>query len=142
MHDTQDLFLRAARDKFRFPSKIGELVAEQLWTLPLQSDRTANLDDVARGLNAELKAATEESFVTPVRNDKRPALEAKLELVKLIIAIKLEEAAAAKKRAQTAERRRMLEEAIAQADMRDLASASKDDLLKKLRELESEEAGK
>lgn len=142
MRDTNDLFLRAARQKFRFPSPVGDLTVEQLWDLPLTSTRqnAADLDRVAKAVNAELKAATEESFVAVARNPQRGALEAKLEVVKTIIAIKQDEAAEAKTRAQKAERKRLLEEAIAAAEVRELTTASKDELLARLRALESEEA--
>jgi hypothetical protein len=139
MRDTNDLFLRASRQKFRFASKVGELTVEQLWDLPLTSSRGADLDTVARAVNADLKE-TEESFVVKARNPNRSVLEAKLEVVKTIIATKQEDASAAQKRAQIAERRRLIEEAIANAEVKELTNSSKEDLMRRLRELEEQEA--
>lgn len=140
MRDTNDLFFRATKGKFRFPSKVGELTTEQLWDLPLTSTKAgADLDTVAKTINAEIRSASEESFVGPTRNPKRAILEIKLEVVKAVIAAKIDDARDAEKRAAKASRRKLLEEAIAQADMREISSASKDDLLKRLREMDAEE---
>ena len=45
---TDELFIKAARKKFRFPSKVGMLNVENLWDLPLTSANKASLDDTAR----------------------------------------------------------------------------------------------
>jgi hypothetical protein len=141
MRDTTDLFLRAARAKFRFPSKVGDLTVEQLWDLPLTTTRgPTDLDTVAKAINGELKAASEESFVATTKNPNRGTLEAKLDIVKMIIATKQDDAREAETRASKAERRRLIEDAIAQAEVKELTNASKDDLVRRLRELEAEEA--
>lgn len=142
MRDTNDLFLRAVRQKFRFASRIGELTVEQLWDLPLIAARPnmADLDSVAKTVNAELKAAAEESFVTTTKNPVRSILEAKLDIVKLIIAVKQDEAQAAQKRASRAEKLRLLKQAASEAEIKELTSGSKDDLLRRIAELEAEDA--
>ena len=64
------MFERATREKFRFNSPQGALSAEDLWDLPLTSDRAnrANLNDIAKELNKTLKAKNdEEYFVEPKR---------------------------------------------------------------------------
>lgn len=134
--DINELFLRATREKFRFFSPIGELTVESLWDIPLTSGKKTNLDDVAKTVNTELKATVEESFVSTGTNPKRSLLEAKLELVKAIIAIRMAENEAFKARVAKTERRRQIEQAIADSDARNLSSASKDDLLKMLKELD------
>jgi len=140
MRDTNDLFLRAAREKFRYPSPIGELTTEQVWDLPLTSTRGASLDGVARAVNTELKAATEDSFVTTTVNPARGVLAAKLDVLKAIIATKQDEAEASRKRAAKAEERRLLMEAIAKAQVEKLTSGTYEELQAKLRALESEGA--
>lgn len=86
-----DLFERAARAKFRYPSLKGDLNTEQLFDLPLTAGSGFCLDVVARRINADLKAATEESFVEVASNPARSELTAKLDIVKAVIAYKIAE---------------------------------------------------
>ena len=62
-------FEKASRIRLRFDTPQGSLTVEDLWQLPLTS-RTgrANLDDIAKSLNRQLKETAEESFV--VKNNK------------------------------------------------------------------------
>ncbi|MEQ4302920.1 hypothetical protein ABNF97_16240 [Plantactinospora sp. B6F1] len=96
------IFEKATREKFRYPSTKGLLTTEQLWELPLTAKSGFSLDDVAKAVNAELKAIDTESFVATEPNPAKATLETKLEVVKHVIAIRLAEdqsakAAAAKK---------------------------------------------
>ncbi|MFA7188502.1 MAG: hypothetical protein WC117_00270 [Sphaerochaetaceae bacterium] len=103
-----NLFEQASRKKFRFASVSGPLGIEVLWDLPLQSKNGLDLDTVAKGVNAELSAATETSFVDKV-SPAKTELEQKLELVKHIIAVKIEERDnALTEKAKKAERQRLL----------------------------------
>lgn len=86
-----DIFERAARAKFRYPSNKGHLNTEQLFDLPLTSKGEFSLDNVAKAINADLKAATEESFVEVVSKPARGELTAKLDVVKAVIAYKIAE---------------------------------------------------
>lgn len=132
-----NLFLRATREKFRFESRAGSLTVEQVWDLPLSSKNGMDLDTVAKTVNAELRAASEESFVGPATTPARSALEAKLEVVKAIIAVKLDEKKRAEEAVTKAERRRKITEALAASEARELSGASKEDLLKMLAELDA-----
>ena len=85
-----NLFLQATREKFRFESPKGDLSVEQLWDLPLTSRTGFDLDTVAKAVNADLKASNEESFVNVNNNPAVSRLQAKLEVVKAIIEVKLE----------------------------------------------------
>lgn len=104
----ENLFQLASRRKFRFPSNKGDLTVEQLWDLPLTARSGLCLDEVAKQVNAELKAAGEESFVQKNSNPAKSQLEAKLEIIKHIIASKLEEAERASKVSQNQEERQRL----------------------------------
>ena len=104
----ENLFQLASRQKFRFQSIKGELTTEQLWDLPLTARGGFNLDEVAKQVAAELKAAGEESFVQKNSNPAKSKLEAKLEIVKHIISAKLEEAERAVKASQNQEERQRL----------------------------------
>ena len=105
-----NLFLQATREKFRFESPKGDLSVEQLWDLPLTSRTGFDLDTVAKTVNADLKASNEESFVNVNNNPAVSRLQAKLEVVKAIIEVKLAQAEATKKHAEkVAERQRLME---------------------------------
>lgn len=131
-----DLYLQATRKKYRFPSNAGQLILEQLWDLPLQNKTGLDLDTIARTINAELKSITEESFVATKTDPRKPDLEAKLEIVKGVITIKLAEEQAAKERAEKKAKRDKIMAALAAAEDRSLQSASKEDLLKQLAALD------
>ncbi|BCY08634.1 hypothetical protein [Actinoplanes sp. L3-i22] len=90
------IFETATREKFRYPSTKGLLTTEQLWELPLTAKSGFSLDDVAKAVNAELKAVTTESFVATETNPAKATLETKLEVVKHVIAVRIAEDQAAK----------------------------------------------
>ncbi|MBW6433754.1 hypothetical protein KZ829_08355 [Actinoplanes hulinensis] len=90
------IFEKATREKFRYPSTKGLLTTEQLWDLPLTAKAGFSLDDVAKAVNAELKAIDTESFVATATNPAKATLETKLEVVKHVIAFRLAEEQAAK----------------------------------------------
>ena len=88
-----NLFEQASRQKLRFETSIGQLSTEQLWELTLPQ-----LNEVAVSLNRKIKDASTESFIqteTKVPKD----LSLRFEIVKAVIAVKMEEADKAKKAA-------------------------------------------
>lgn len=91
-----NIFEKATREKFRYPSTKGLLTTEQLWELPLTAKSGFSLDDVAKAVHAELKAIDTESFVATETNPAKATLETTLEVVKHVIAIRLAEDQAAK----------------------------------------------
>jgi hypothetical protein len=90
------IFEKATREKFRYPSTKGQLTTEQLWELPLTAKSGFSLDDVAKAVNAELKAIDTESVVATETNPAKATLETKLDVVKHVIAVRLAEDQAAK----------------------------------------------
>jgi hypothetical protein len=136
-----DIFETASRKKFRFSSDVGELTTEQLWDLPLISAaRTGpkvDLDTIARAVNTDLKAVTEESFVAVKPDPRKPDLEVKLEVVKHIIAFKIKTAEDAKARAERDEKRRKLIEALASKEEQALAGLSLEEIQKQLADLDA-----
>lgn len=131
------IFEIATRKKFRFPSIKGDLTAEQVWDLPLIAsgptrDVKADLDGVARTINAELRSITEESFVSIKPDPRKADLEVKLDIVKHVIAAKIKEADEVKAAAARLEKRRKLVDALASKEDADLASMSREDILKEL----------
>ena len=106
MEMTNNLFEMATRKKFRFPFK-GMISVEDLWDLSVQ-----NLDTVFKALNAEVKQAKEESLLT-TKSTEEAILDAKIEIVKHIVNVKLEEAEQRTKAAEKREQKRRLQELIA-----------------------------
>ena len=103
-----NIFEQATRRAIRFESAKGDLSAEQLWDLPLQSRNQFDLDTVAKTVNRQLNAVTEESFVSVRENPAKETLSLKLEIVKHIISVKLQEAEEARNRANKASEKEKL----------------------------------
>ena len=102
--------IKAARNKYRFPSIKGPLTFEQLWDLPLQSKSAFSLDNVAQDLDREIQAAGRTSFVDKGGNPAKTELENKLEIVVYVIdTIQAENAAAVNVARRRAEKDQLLE---------------------------------
>lgn len=88
------IFEKATRERVRFSSSKGSLCVEDLWQLSLES-----LNSIAKDTNKELKATEEEDFIgTKPRTN--PTLQLKMDILKRIIEVKLEEKEAKAKRAE------------------------------------------
>lgn len=92
---TENLFIQASRAAYRFETARGILSIEDLWSMPLQSKSGFDLDSVAKLLNSQVIEAGDTSFVSTTISPRKAAAEARLEIVKFIIATKLAEAEAA-----------------------------------------------
>jgi len=103
-----NIFEQATRRAIRFESTKGDLSVEQLWDLPLQSRNQFDLDTVAKTVNRQLNDVTEESFVSVRENPAKETLSLKLEIVKHIISVKLQEAEEARNRANKASEKEKL----------------------------------
>lgn len=133
----RNLFFIAAKTAMRFPSARGLLTVEDLFAMPLTSVNGFSLNDTAKSISGSLKALGEESFVDNGKDAaQKQLLTDALDIVKAVIAHKQEENAAALARKNKKERRAKLLEAIENRDNADLASKSKEDLLKELEELD------
>lgn len=134
---TMNVFEFAARNKLRFASLRGLLTVEQLFTdVPLRSRDGFDLDAVAKAANAELKAATEESFVVTERTPEHTKLEVKLEIVKYVIAGKLADETAAKKRADNKAEREFLLRVLAEKQQDKATKLSEAELRRRIEALE------
>ena len=129
-----NLFEYASQNKLRFPSIKGLLAAEQLWDLPLTAGNGFSLDAVARQVNADLKEISEESFVSTA-NPERPVLEAKLDIVKHIIAWKQEQNALKRDAATKAEQREKLRQILRDKKDKSLENLTEAELEARLTEL-------
>lgn len=126
---SNELFIIASRKKYRFPCVLGNLTTEQLWELPLTSERAnvATLDNVAKSINAEAKNAREESFVA-VKSSAATELENKLEIVKYIISVRLAELETAKQKRLREDQRALAKEILASKQIKKMQDMSEEDL--------------
>lgn len=122
-----NIFEQASRNKLRFPSVRGALLVEQLWDLPLQAKSEFDLDSLAKALNAQVKASAEESFVAPSSAVNAAAVLA-LDIVKHIIAVKLEENAKVRDAAERKNKREQLLGILAGKESEALQSLTPDEL--------------
>ena len=129
-------FELAARSKLRFESPKGLLSAEDLWDLPLTSKAgQANLDDIAKNLNRSLKEADGEvSFVKPVVKTS-DTMQAKFDIVKYVIDVKVAERDTAAEAADKAAKKQKLMELIAAKQDAALTALGVEDLQKMLADL-------
>ena len=102
----------ALRKKLRFASTKGDLDLERLWDVPLRSKDDFNLDSVARAANKDVKSTAEESFVATRKTTKQTVAELRLDLIKHVIEVRLEEEDAARRRSDNVKKREKLLEAL------------------------------
>ena len=123
------LFERAARLKLRFITPQGNLSAEDLWDIPLTTNRTnlANLNDIAKGVSRELKAQGGEEFVNPVSKVDEE-LQLKLDIVKHVIQVRQAENEAARALSERREKKARLLELIAKKQDQQLEGQSLEEL--------------
>lgn len=121
-------FEKATRLKLRFTTSQGILSAEDLWDIPLTTTRgNCNLNDIAKGLNRELKAAGEEDFVNKP-TAANALIQLKFDLVKHVIAVRLAENEAARVAVERKEKKQRLLEIIAHKQDQELEGKSVEEL--------------
>ncbi len=126
--ETGKLFETATRNKMRFPFR-GMISVEDLWDLSL-----TNLDSVFKTLNAEAKKSEEESLLE-TKSKENEELSNKIEIVKYIVNIKLEEKKTRENARKNAEMKQRLLEIKAKRQDAALENMSDEDLDKMLAEL-------
>lgn len=90
-----ELFIKATREKMRFPYK-GTATVEDLWDLSM-----TELDRIYKALNAQKKQVQEDSLLD-TKSTEDEELTMRIEIVKYIFSVKQEE----KKAAETARERK------------------------------------
>lgn len=132
-----DIYKYVAQNGIHFMSNRGALTVSQLFELPLSAKSGFDLDNVAKGINAELKASGEESFVSTATNPRQKPLEVALEVVKDVIATKQKANADAVARQHKMEERRKILDALSTKQDQALSAASIEDLEAKLAALDN-----
>ena len=127
MSEVNALFVTASRLKFKFPTSVGQVSVEDLWDLPLTSARGANLDDTAKVLHKGLKDADEISFVKPAVK-KTVELQAKFDIVKYVIDVKMAERDSAAEASEKAAKKQKLLAKLAEKQEQKLDTLSEDEI--------------
>lgn len=123
-----NIFEMASREKFRYTFR-GIISTEDLWDLT-----PAQLDVIYKDLNKEVKKFQEESLLSkPTSEDS--VLAAKIEIVKYIFNVKMEEAAKRQTEMVNAEKKRRIMDILAKKQDDSLQNMSEDELRKMLEEL-------
>lgn len=127
--ESNNLFIKATQQKFRFPFK-GQVSVEDLWDMNVR-----DLDSVFKALNAQAKQADEESLLT-TKTKEDSILEAKIEIVKYIVGVKLAEAEAKRIRAEQKEKKNRIAEILADKQDEELRGKSVAELTAMLNAME------
>lgn len=126
MDSNVNVFLEATRQGLRFSTTQGLLSVEDLWDLPLTSQRESSLDSLAISLSKQLQDQTA-SFVN-LADASNEEITLKFNIVKQIIDIKLAERAAAKLAKDRAEKRQKILAILDRKEEAVLESSSADEL--------------
>ena len=124
-----NLFEVATRERYMFPFK-GMIDVSDLWDLSL-----TNLDSVFKTLNAEAKKYAEESLLN-TKSKEDEELSNKIEIVKYIVSVKLDEKKKREDAKKNAEMKQRLLEIKAKRQDAALENMSDEDLDKMLAELD------
>lgn len=131
-----DLFLQATRRKLRFPTSVGNVDVERLWELPLTANgEKSNLNSTAKTLSAQIRLMGEENFVASEPTPALTELNLKLEIVKFIIATKLDEQRVRNEQLARAQEKSVLLDILHRKEMQELENMSKEDILKRVNSL-------
>lgn len=125
----ENMFEVATRSKMRFPYK-GLVSVEDLWDLNVES-----LDTIFKMLNAQVKQSNEESLLN-VKTKEDKVLDVKIEIVKYIVSVKLEEQDLRAKEKEKKEKKQKILSILSDKQEQDLQNKSVDDLKSMLKELE------
>lgn len=128
-----EIFERASRAKLRFTVGKGEASAEDLWDLSLET-----LNQVAIKVNKALKEEGEESFIG-TKSKTQTQNQLRLDILKHVIAAKLQAKEAAATRAANQAKVSQLKELINKKAVSDLEAKSMDELQGLLGELTGKE---
>ena len=123
------MFKQASKIKLRFATNKGYLSVEDLWDLSLPS-----LDKIAVALDEELAKSPRKSFIT-CEAPKNKELELKFNIVKEIIATKLQEKADKEAAKDKAAEKARLVELLAKKQSEKLESLTEEQLKQRLAEL-------
>ena len=126
--EANKMFEVAVRNKFRFPFK-GLISVEDLWDLSVQQ-----LDSIFKTLKSQEKAAQEESLLS-TRTPEDDILATKIEIVRHIVGVKLEEANQIKRAKEAHDQRQKILGILADKQDEDLRHKTPEELRAMLEQL-------
>jgi hypothetical protein len=131
------IFEKASRAKLRFTTPVGHITSEDLWDLPLLStSSSACLDDIARDIYKRVRDDAENvSFVTPPAAKGTSEDRLRLEIVKRIIEVKIEERDKAQQAEMLKAKKQRILAIMAEKEDESLKGASLDELKQMLSEI-------
>lgn len=124
----EELFIKATRNKLRFPYR-GLASVEDLWDLPV-----TELDKIYKSLKKQEKTANEESLLE-VKTDEDEELTMQIEIVKYIVGVKLEEKKAAENAKERKEQKEKLLRLLADKQDEELKGKTAEEIQKMIDEL-------
>lgn len=130
-----NIYKEASRLNLRFLSNKGWLTVEQLWEVPLINPNGFCLDAIAREVHLRLKHVTEGSFVEETVIPEQHEDELRLEILKDIIATKLEERKAKQEEKVKAQEKQRLLEILAKKKDSALEELSVEEIQKRIEAL-------
>ncbi len=125
---SEKMFEVAVRTKMRFPFK-GLVSVEDLWDLSVR-----DLDSVFKVLNSQLKQVKEESLLE-IKTKEDKELDTKIEIVKYIVGVKLEEENLRLKAKEKREQKQKILEILSVKQDQSLQNKSEEELQSMLDEL-------
>lgn len=128
MSENTNPFEQASRNKLRFSTTQGTLDVEDLWDLPLNSERRANLNDIARELSKEIRNADTEDFVGTTSSKANTTTKLKFDVVLHVITVRKAENDAAQQATQKASQKARIREILAKKQDSELEGKSADEL--------------
>jgi len=138
-----DIYKIASRTGLRFSSPQGLLSVEDLWSLPLQSNRPnqANLDDISKAANKKLKNNDDDNFSLIDKAKKADSIDQlRFDIIKDVIETRITERDQKSKEKAEAERRQKIMGIIAEKKDRNLLEMPIEELEKLLAEDSSKSA--
>ena len=126
--EANKMFEVAVRNKFRFPFK-GVISVEDLWDLSVQQ-----LDGIFKTLKSQEKKAQEESLLD-TRTPEDEALKTKIDIIRYIVTVKLDEAKQAEHAKENREQKQKILGILAEKQDADLRSKTPEELQAMLNQL-------
>jgi len=125
----EKMFELAVRTKMRFPFR-GMVSVEDLWDMSVK-----DLDSVFKSLNSQVKQAKEESLLD-TKTKENEILNTQIEIIKYIVAVKLEEESLRLKAKERREQKQKILEIMATKQDESLQGKSIEELTAMLNELD------
>ena len=126
--EANKMFEVAVRNKFRFPFK-GVISVEDLWDLSVQQ-----LDSIFKTLKSQEQKAQEESLLD-TRTPEDEALKTKIEIIRSIVTVKLDEAKQAERAKENRDQKQKILGILAEKQDADLRNKTPEELQAMLNQL-------